>query len=159
LLNEVGADVVRFFLLMRSCNTHLEFDLSLAKDQSDKNPVFYLQYAHARICSVLDLAESKEINFNNANIELLNDIRELALIKELLLFPFVIKNSAEKFEPHSLAEYLKNVAASYHNFYHDCRIITDDLELSKARLQLSILTKIVLYNGLSILGISQPERM
>ncbi len=159
LLDEVGEDVVRFFLIMRNITTHLEFDLALAKEQSDKNPVFYLQYAHARICSVLDNARAKGTDYKDANLNLLQHEKEITLIKSILRFPDVIKLSADRFEPHTLCEYLKSIASDFHNFYHDCRILADDEELSKARLYLSVITKYVMKNGLTILGITAPEKM
>ncbi len=156
LIDEVGADVVRFFFLMRGVNTHLEFDLALAKEQSEKNPVFYLQYAHARMCSILakinepiqaiDLAE-----FNHPN--------ELSLIKKIDEFPEAIQNSARNFEPHILADYLRDLAGEFHLFYHNCRIIGEDIETMHKRLILLETTKSILANGLKALGISAPERM
>ena len=157
LLDEVGEDVVRFFLLMRGIGTHLEFDLSLAREQSDKNPVFYLQYAYARICSVFDKAE--ELQNAKFDLNLLQTNEELALIKKLLLFPETIRITANKFEPQILAEYLRDVASMFHVFYHNCRIIGVETELGAARLQLSKATRTVIGNGLKILGINAPERM
>ncbi len=160
LLDEVGADVVRFFLLMRLANTHLEFDLGLAREQSEKNPVFYLQYAHARICSILDNAKSKEIErLNEFDSTLLTHPKELDLIKLLLKFPDKIQDSAEKYEPQMLAEYLRELAAAFHVFYHECRIIGSESEYQNARLNLAYMTKVAMKNGLTILGISAPERM
>lgn len=160
LLDEVGADVVRFFLVMRSYSSHLEFDLALAREQSDKNPVFYLQYAHARICSIFE-------NLKKNSIQILSDIdysllihqQEINLIKVLIDFPNIIKNSAEKCEPHSLAEYLRQVASNFHAFYHDCRIIGSENNLMQARIKLAEATMYVLNNGLNILGVSAPEKM
>ena len=159
LLDDVGEDVVRFFLIMRGVNTHLEFDLGLAKEQSDKNPVFYLQYAYARICSIFVKIKDENIDFSNANLELLNDINEINLIKELMLFPTEILSASNKSEPHILCEYLRELASAFHLFYHNCRIIGEDIELMKARLLLVDVCKNVLKNGLTILGISAPEKM
>lgn len=160
LLDEVGDEVVRFFLLMRGTGTHLEFDLALAKEQSDKNPVFYLQYAHARICSITDNIGSKEITLEeNPDLSLLIHPAELTLIKGLLDFPKFIRIAAEKFEPHILADYLRETAAQFHTFYHDCRIIGSEPDLLSARYSLAMAAKVVLKNGLAILGISAPERM
>ncbi|MBX3044935.1 MAG: arginine--tRNA ligase [Candidatus Kapabacteria bacterium] len=157
LLDEVGEDVVRFFLLMRSIGTHLEFDLSLAREQSDKNPVFYLQYAHARICSVFDkAAELQNIEYD---LSLLNSPEELNLIKKLHLLPDTIIASANKFEPQILAEYLRETAGLFHAFYHNHRIIGVDEKLGASRLKLAKATKTVIGNGLRILGINAPERM
>ena len=160
LLDEVGADVVRFFLLMRGISTHLEFDLTLAREQSDKNPVFYLQYAHARICSVIDNAITAEAdNLDNIDFSKLIHIKELELIKEALNFDSVILGAGERSEPQLLVEYLRSLAAAFHGFYHECRILGVDKELQKARLALAITIKNILKNGLTILGISAPERM
>lgn len=160
LLEEVGEDVVRFFFIMRSISTHLEFDLGLAKEQGEKNPVFYLQYAHARTCSVFENAKQKGISLNeNYNYKLLNNDSEVNLIKQLIKFPELIAISCEKRESHILAEYLKEVASSFHKFFHDCRILDSEEEIRDARLQLVNTTRTVMKNGLTILGISAPEKM
>jgi len=160
LLDEVGADVVRFFLLMRGISTHLEFDLALAREQSEKNPVFYLQYAHARICSVFENAKEKAIELaENPNLSLLETTYEIDLIKYLIKFPEIILNAAEKFEIQIIPEYLRELAQAFHSFYHECRIISVEEQLQQARLWLCKATKTVLRNGLSILGITAPERM
>ena len=159
LLDDVGEDVVRYFLIMRGVNTHLEFDLSLAKEQSDKNPVFYLQYAHARICSIFDKLKDENINFEQAKLTLLNDINEINLIKQIILFPTEIQTASNKSEPHILCEYLRELASAFHLFYHNCRIIGEDIETMKARLLLVDVCKNILKNGLSILGISAPKKM
>lgn len=160
LIDEVGADIVRFFFLMKSISTHLEFDLNLAREQSEKNPVFYLQYAHARICSIFDTAKDRGIQFNTKiSSSALIKPQEINLIKTLLLFPDIVKLSAERFEPQILAEYLKDVATAFHSFYHDCRIIGSEEPLLSARFKLAFVTRNVLRNGLQILGISAPERM
>lgn len=161
LLEEVGTDVVRFFFIMRSINTHLEFDLNLAKEQSEKNPVFYLQYAHARICSIIEKIKDEIVNFDplKSNLELLNTNEEINLIKKLIDFPEVVENSAIKFEPQILTEYLKELAAEFHKFYHSCKIIGSEEDLKNARLSLVYATKNTLYNGLKILKINAPEKM
>ncbi len=160
LLDEVGADVVRFFLLMRGISTHLEFDLTLAREQSDKNPVFYLQYAHARICSIIDNAINAEAdNLDNIQFNQLIHIKELELIKEALNFDSVVLSAGERSEPQILVEYLRTLASAFHAFYHECRIIGVDKELQKARLALAITIKNIIKNGLIMLGISAPERM
>jgi arginyl-tRNA synthetase len=158
LLDEVGPDVVRFFFIMRAITTHLEFDLALAKEQSDKNPVFYLQYAHARACSVIQKSEIDVTNID-ANLSLLQKEEEIALIKELGRMPEVVENSGSKHEPQILAEYLREVAAKFHVFYHECRIIGEEEGIMKARLALLNALRQVLKNGLEILGISAPEKM
>jgi arginyl-tRNA synthetase len=145
---------------MRGITTHLEFDLGLAREQNDKNPVFYLQYAHARICSVIDKAREREITTeSNFNLEAIKEKQEINLIKNLLKFPDTVRNACEKFEPQILAEYLRTVAADFHVFYHDLRIIGAESEVQQARLNLLELTKNTIKNGLAILGISAPERM
>ncbi len=160
LLDEVGADVVRFFLLMRLVSTHLEFDLALAREQSDKNPVFYLQYAHARISSVIDNAVQKGIRVEeDTDFTVLNHEKEIELIKCLIKFPAIIQLAGSKFEPQILADYLRDLAAAFHIFYHELRIIGAGEKLEEARLKLADITRIVLANGLKILGISAPERM
>ena len=160
LIEEVGSDVTRFFLLMRNFTTHLEFDLGLAKEQSDKNPVFYLQYAHARVSSVFENAKEKEISLkSDCNYKLLTHESEIKLIKELIKFPDVISNSCKNQITHQLTEYLRDLASAYHKFYHDCKILGDDADLTNSRLHLASVTKTCIKNGLDILGISAPDKM
>jgi arginyl-tRNA synthetase len=160
LLDEVGEDVVRFFLIMRSMSTHLEFDLDLAREQSEKNPVYYLQYAHARICSVFDKAKERSIDHTNADISVLDDKDEINLIKQILRFPEVLRSACERNEPQYLPEYLRELASAFHVFYHNCRILgAVDMNLEKARLQLADTVRTIMKNGLTVLGISAPERM
>lgn len=160
LIEEVGADVVRFFFLMRSVSTHLEFDLNLAREHSEKNPVFYLQYAYARICSIFDTAKERNITFDEkANTDCLNLPQEINLIKIERLFPEVIQTSAEKFEPQILADYLIDLATAFHSFYHDCRIIGSNEPILSARFKLTKVAQRILKNGLTILGVNTPERM
>jgi arginyl-tRNA synthetase len=164
LIDEVGSDAVRFFFLMRSTSSHLEFDLNLAKEQSEKNPVYYLQYAHARIASILRFAEEQG-TFNMADIStgidysLLKGPTEIALTKLLLDFPETIESCAMHFEPHRLTTYLQDIAAAFHRFYHEHRIVIPELDIAKARLVLCLAAKTVLANGCAILGITAPERM
>lgn len=161
LIEELGSDVVRFFFIMRSINTHLEFDLALAREQSEKNPVFYLQYAHARVSSILEKAKDEGISLDNINYDLniLNSSEEIYLIKEILEFPEVVENACHKYEPQLLTEYLKELASAFHQFYHNCRIMGTAEEIRNARLILANTTRTVLKNGLSILGISSPDKM
>ena len=161
LLDEVGEDVVRFFLIMRSMGTHLEFDLNLAREQSEKNPVFYLQYAHARICSVFEKALEREIFYDEDQyITELNDKSEIDLIKQILRFPDVLKNACERNEPQYLPEYLKELASAFHVFYHNCRILGASSEkLEKERLILAQTVRTIMKNGLTLLGVSAPEKM
>ena len=160
LMDEVGDDVTRYFFLMRSPNTHLEFDLDLAKEASDKNPVFYLQYAHARICSILRKAADTDLTLDgNADLSLLDHPTEQALVKVMMDLPESIDRAAENREPHRLANYLRDVAVAFTQFYGQCRIIGEDENLAKARLKLADAARQVLKNGLSVLGIGTPERM
>ena len=160
LMDEVGVDVTRYFFLMRSMNSHLNFDLTLAKKQSDENPVFYIQYAHARICSILKLAEERNIKRQeNIDFNLLKTKEELNLIKHLLEFPQTIEMAALNFEPHRVVNYLFDLATLFHKFYTECRVISDDQALSQARLALIEAVRILIANGLHVLGISAPEHM
>ena len=160
LIQEVGPDVIRYFFIMRSMNTHLDFDLDLAKDQSDKNPVFYLQYAYARISSIIKRGNELGMNFNNnKNYNLLYHSRELELIKHMIKFPNIIENSLKTFEPQNLANYLQDLATRFHKFYAKCRVLTNDEDVSSARLDLILSVKYIMGNGLKILGISAPEKM
>lgn len=165
LINDIGKDATQFFFIMRSPNSHLDFDIELAKEQSDKNPVYYLQYAHARICGILrhfkeiipefDIEKTGEINYS-----LLTNNDELNLIKELIKFPDEVLSSAIDYEPHRIISYLNSVAECFHRFYRNNRVLNkSDLPLSYARLSLCIATKQVLKNGFDIIGISAPERM
>ncbi len=160
LIDEVGEDVTRFFFLMRHMNSHLNFDLTLAKTQSDENPVFYVQYAHARICSIVRFGQEKNITFEeDPELTLLDSEEELDLIKHLIFFPATIAYSAHNFEPHRLVHYLIDTATLFHKFYTICRVISDDTQLTQARLALCEATRVVIYNGCQILGITAPEKM
>ena len=156
LINDVGVDVVRYFFIMRSINSHLNFDLKLAKEKSDKNPIFYIQYAHARISTILN----QNNNIENPDLSLLNHEQEIKLIYLLIEFEDLILKLSTNLEPQLLANYLFNLATKFHKYYSTCRIINDDnYELTKSRLYLIKAIKITLSNGLDILGISSPERM
>ena len=160
LIDQLGSDVIRYFFIMRGVNSHLNFDLNLAEDQSDKNPVFYLQYAHARICSILQRAKDfNKIDFKNFKPNLLNKEVELRLLKQISEFPAVINNACTKLEPQSISNYLNEIASDFHKFYNECKVISNDSEKTQSRLALISATKIVLKNGLSILGISAPKKM
>lgn len=160
LIDEVGADVVRYFFLMRSIGSHLNFDLKLAKQQSEENPVYYLQYAHARIASIIRYAAAEGISMDDhPETTLLTQAEEIGLVKRLVEFPDMVESCARTFEPHRLAEFLHDVAGLFHRFYHVHRVVTENKPLSTARLALCLATKTVLANGLAILGISAPERM
>ncbi|PIQ85348.1 MAG: arginine--tRNA ligase [Candidatus Omnitrophica bacterium CG11_big_fil_rev_8_21_14_0_20_45_26] len=157
LTDEVGADAARFFFLMRRVESHLDFDLELAKAKSQDNPVYYLQYAHARIAGILKNAD-RTIE-PSCRVELLTADEEIALMKQLAEYPEVLKQAARSFEPFRLVDYLQGLAALFHKFYSVCRVISEDSELTKVRLLLTDCVRIVLRNGLEILGISHPDKM
>jgi len=160
LVKEVGPDVVRYFFIMRSMNTHLDFDLDLAADQSDKNPVFYLQYAYARICNIIRHGQDTGYVFNqDSDLNLLTHQDELKLLRHMVRFPEFIELAYHNLEPQNIANYLQELAAKFHKFYSQCRVITENKELSNARLALVCTVKVVLTNGLKVLGISAPEKM
>lgn len=162
LVEEVGRDGVRFFFNTKASGSHLDFDLDLAVRQSNENPVFYVQYAHARICSMLKLLESEGTvipDVNAVKLELLDRQEELDLIKKLSEYPDEVRISAETLEPSRLTRYVQEVAASFHSFYNACRVRGEEEELMKARLVLVDCTRIVIRNVLDLLSISAPERM
>lgn len=154
LLDEVGRDAGRFFFLMRKADSHLDFDLELAKKHTAQNPVYYVQYAHARICSILE-----KQNADKADLKLLKEKEELDLIKFLSQFPYALKTCGQNLEPHGLVAYLQELASTFHYFYDKHRVIGDDAELTRARLYLVNCTRIVLSNGLRLLGVSAPNKM
>ncbi len=162
LLEDVGVDATQFFFVMRSANTHLVFDIALAKEQSDKNPVYYLQYAYARICGILRNADQQISDRDRKciTLDLLNSEEEIDLIKILIRFPDEVTQCGQTFEPHKLITYLKIVAEYFHKFYHNHRVLNSDSEeLTDQRINLCKMVKQVLYNGFSIIGITTPERM
>ena len=162
LIKEVGKDVARYFFLMRSYDSHTEFDLDVAKSQSMENPVYYIQYAYARICSIIKKAEQAGVKMDKSKVsklQLLDQEEEFELIKKLSSLKEVIKKSALTWKPHFLTTYLYDLASSFHKYYTVHRIITEDEELTRARLILIDCTRIVLFNSLKILGVSAPESM
>lgn len=159
LVDEAGADVVRYFFNMRSITTHMNFDLTLAKKQTDENPVFYLQYAHARICSIIKMIEKENLHSSTSNLNLLSTGEEQQLLRKLHQFKNEVLLSAEIFETHKICTYLEDLASAFHKFYTFCRILGSEKDLAEARLALAIAAKIVIKNGLTILGVSAPERM
>ena len=160
LIDRVGADVVRYFFIMRNMHSHLNFDLTLAIKESDENPVYYLQYAHARICNILKHAEeTTELTIDGANHTLLQEPSEIALMKDMIRFPELTETALNTLEPQGITTFLYGLATLFHRFYTECRVVTDDEDISKARLGLVTSVKTVLANGLTILGISRPERM
>ncbi len=160
LMDEVGADVTRFFFLMRAPGTHLEFDINEAKQAGEKNPVFYLQYAHARIQSIMrKVRQNYDFSDKSPDFKLLSHESEITLIKRILEFPDIITLTARQREPHKLINFLNELATAFHKFYHDCRILGVDEKLAHARTELLTVTAVVLANGLGILGISAPDKM
>jgi arginyl-tRNA synthetase len=158
-LREVGRDVMRFFLLMRSSDAHLDFDLDLAKRESSENPVYYIQYAHARVGSIFEKAKEKGVLSSKGFLNLLSLPEEGEIIKKLLLFPEVVKESALSLSPHRVAFYLQDIASDFHIYYNKTRILCDDENLSSARLYFIDCIRTVIRNGLKLLGISAPQRM
>lgn len=159
LVEEVGADVARFFLLMRAPETHLEFDLDLAREQSDTNPVFYVQYAHARLSSILRLAGERGFS-PGGDVSLLMHPAEQALARRLLDLSDVLYLAAGELAPHLIAAYARDLAADFHAFYRDCRVLDQaDRERSAARLQLTLAARVGLARALGLLGVTAPEEM
>ena len=161
-MNEVGCDVAKFFFLMRKCTSHLDFDLEIAKKNSQDNPVFYIQYAHARIASIQDFGAKHQNDLKGIKYEsaLLKQPEELSLLRMLCQFPLAIEASAVLLEPYRMIEYLNELAKAFHSFYTKHRVVSEDnLPLTKARLALANGVKAILANGLRLLGVSFPERM
>ena len=159
LIDEVGSDATRYFLLARKPDSQLIFDIDLAKSQTNDNPVYYIQYAHARICAVLNQANVKPEDLQNFDEALLTSSHEHQLIKRLSEFPEIISLSASESSPHYIATFLKDLAADFHSYYNANKFLSDDKALQNARLALIGATKIVIKNGLQLLGISAPEKM
>lgn len=159
LIDDVGADVVRYFFAMRNLDSHLNFDLDLAKKQSDENPVFYLQYAHARISSIMKMTKEEKLSSSTENLNLLEMEEEQDLAKKLYRFEEEVLYAAENFEPQKIAIYLEELAAMFHRFYTKCRIIGSEEKLAQARIALALAVQQVIKNGLGILGVKAPDRM
>lgn len=158
-VEDVGPDVTRFFLIMRSSESHLDFDLDLAKKESSENPVYYIQYAYARINSIFNKAAESALDPSSESIHLLGNPEEVELIKKLLFFPEVVQDGALSRTPHKLAFYLQELASEFHVYYNKCRVVDENRERSRARLYLVDCVRTVLSNGLTLLGITTPERM
>jgi arginyl-tRNA synthetase len=158
-VEEVGADACRFFFLSRSADSQMDFDLELAKKESQENPVYYVQYAHARIASILRLARQRRIDFGDGDVSLLTSEPELTLIRKMLLLPETIEVVVHNLEPHHLAYYAQDLATVFHSFYKQCRVVSQDEKLSKARLKLVAAAKIVLAKTLNLMGMTAPETM
>jgi arginyl-tRNA synthetase len=159
LRKEVGNDAARFFYVLRKSDQHLDFDLDLAKSQSNDNPVYYIQYAHARVCSVLEQWGGDASTLVNADPGPLVDGQELEILQELMDYPETIESAARDLAPHQLAFYLKELAAAFHSYYNSTRVLVDDESIRMARLALANAVRQVLANGLAILGVSAPEKM
>jgi len=161
LRDEVGNDAARFFYVMRKSEQHLDFDLDLAKSQSNDNPVYYIQYAHARICSVLRELNEKNLSIDAAKADLakLDNEHEAALLTLMAKFPEVVENAAINYEPHQLPHYLRELANALHSYYNAHKFIVDDEGLRNARLQLVVAVRQILQNGLRLIGVSAPEAM
>ena len=157
LIDEVGLDAAKFFFLQRSLNTHFNFDMDLARDRSDKNPVFKVQYAYARINSIF--LKSKAKNIKPKNLELLKELDELNLIKQIIRFPEIVKDTAKDYQLQRLPNYAIELAELFHRFYENCKVISDNKELTNARLSLILAVKITLENTLDLMGVSAPEKM
>jgi arginyl-tRNA synthetase len=161
LIADIGTDVTRYFFVMRSLESHLDFDLDLAKKESSENPVFYLQYAHARICAIFREAVKRDIEYisGKADTEHFKNPETIALLKIMARFPEDIFDAAKNFEPHRIANYLLKLAQRYHKFYTEHRVLSDDLAMTNTYLSLCEGVKIILKNGLALLGVSAPEKM
>lgn len=162
LVEEVGADACRFFFLQRAPDSQMEFDIELAKEQSDKNPVYYIQYAHARIASILRLAGDRGIDYADGDTSLLTHEAELSLVRTMLRLPELVSMMARNLEPHHLTYYSMDLATGFHNFYQQCRVVSSDpadADISKARLKLCDATRTVLARCLTLMGMTAPEAM
>jgi len=162
LLTDVGKDAARFFFLLRGASPHLDFDMDLAKKETPENPVYYVQYAHARVCSIFKKAAEKDVNYNRdlpaADLTLLG-LDEVRIAKRLCRFPETVERSAAKLEPHNICYYLIDLASDFHSYYNKTKVLTDEPDLTTVRLALSAAVRQVIKNGLSLIGVSAPEAM
>ncbi|NNG13662.1 MAG: arginine--tRNA ligase, partial [Gammaproteobacteria bacterium] len=163
LRHEVGSDAARFFYALRKCEQHMDFDLDLAKSQSNDNPVYYVQYAHARICSVYRQLAEKNIEWDKdnglANIDKLSETHETDLMTVLARYPELIEIAARNHEPHQVAYYMRDLATAFHTYYNAHQFIVDDAAIRDARFALITAAQQVLKNGLQLLGVSAPDTM
>jgi len=160
LVEEVGVEAARYFFLMRKLDTPMDFDIDLAKKQSDENPVYYVQYAHARVCNILAHAAAKGVTpANDYDLRLLKTPEEIAVLRKLSEFPEIVSKAAQFLEPHRITLFLQELAAAFHHFYHDHRVVSDDAAMTQARLRLVEGVRLVLANALKLLNISAPEKM
>jgi arginyl-tRNA synthetase len=158
-IDEVGPDACRFIFLSRSADSQMDFDIELAKRQSADNPVYYVQYAHARIASILQLADQREIDCSQGDVSLLTTEPELTLIRRLILLPEIVEQVTVTLEPHHLPYYAQDLATVFHSFYKQCRVVSEDEALTRARLKLVKATQIALAKVLHLMGMSAPEKM
>jgi arginyl-tRNA synthetase len=159
LLDEAGTDACRFILLSRAASSQMDFDMELAKKQSAENPVYYVQYAHARIASILRVAQERGVTDEGGNVSLLTTEPELTLIRKMLQLPELVETIALSLEPHHLTYYAQDLATVFHAFYKDCRVVSDDKAMTAARLKLVKAAKLVLGRTLNLMGMTAPEKM
>ena len=162
LVDEVGSDACRYFFLARAPSTQMEFDLELAKKESTDNPVYYVQYAHARISSIISLAQERGLSWDSGDVALLTDPNELNLIRTMVRLPELVEQVARDLEPHHLPHYAMELATAFHWFYENCRVVSgnpEDEAMTLARLKLAESVGIVLRRALKLMGMNAPERM
>ena len=160
IMDEVGVDAARYFLTMRSADTHFDFDMELAKSQSSDNPVYYAQYAHARICSIIRTAAEQGITIDReADLSLITNDKAFELLKRVADFESVIDSAAENRAPHRMTNYIQDLASHFHKFYNAEKVLTDDIEKSTAHVALIEAVRITLHNALTLVGVTAPERM
>ena len=159
IMDEVGIDAARYFLTMRSPDSHFDFDLELAKEQSQDNPIYYAQYAHARICSILRQAKEQGVDITtNANFDTITN-EKIDLLKKVAEFETTIESAAEHRAPHRLTNYIQDLAAAFHKFYNAEKVLTDDIEKTKALVAMIEAVRITLHNALTLVGVTAPESM
>ena len=160
IMDEVGIDAARYFLTMRSPDSHFDFDLELAKEQSQDNPIYYAQYAHARICSILKQAKEQGIEVStDADFSKINNDKAIDLLKKVAEFESTIESAAEHRAPHRLTNYIQDLAAAFHKFYNAEKVLTDDTEKTKAHVAMIEAVRITLHNALALVGVTAPESM
>ena len=159
LRSEVGRDAARFFCIYRKSDQHLDFDLDLAKAQNNENPVYYIQYAHARCSSIIIKSEQNVADLMNVDVSVLTQSDEFDLMRALVDFPLIIQSASRELSPHLVAFYLKDLAGLFHSYYNSTQILSGDERLIQSRLALVLAVKQVIRNGLSLIGVDAPERM
>jgi arginyl-tRNA synthetase len=159
-IDEAGADACRFFFLQRSADAQMDFDIDLAKRQTSENPVYYVQYAHARSAGIIAQAADRGLKYEDGDVTLLRHEAELTLLRKMLLLPELVETIAQNHEPHHLPHYALELATAFHDFYEKCRVLDDDApDLTRARLRLIAAAKIVLASALGLMGMTVPEKM